>query len=172
MEEAMYLSKFARKVIVLIRGSKAEMKASKAMQQRAFANPKIDILEHTEVLEVGGEKLVTVLKVINNKTQEVTEIGAGGLFFAIGHTPNTAFLEGQVQLDASGYILTKPGTTRVVDPSQYTGKVSCGVATIPGVFAAGDVQDHIYRQAITSAGTGCMAALEAERWISAKESQG
>lgn len=83
MEEAIYLSKFARKVIILIRGSKNTMKASKAMQERAFANPKIDILEHTELLEVGGEKLVTVLKVINNKTQEVTEIGAGGLFFAI-----------------------------------------------------------------------------------------
>ena len=165
MEEAMYLSKFARKVLILIRGSKATMKASKAMQERAFANPKIDILEHTELLEVGGEKLVTVLKVINNETQEVTEIGAGWLFFAIGHTPNTGFLEGQVQLDEAGYILTKPGTTRVVDPAQYTGKVSCGVATLEGVYAAGDVQDHVYRQAITSAGTGCMAALDAERWL-------
>lgn len=169
MEEAMYLSKFARKVLVLIRGSKETMKASKAMQERAFANPKIDILENTELLEVGGEKLVTVLKVINNQTQEVTEIGAGGLFFAIGHTPNTAFLEGQVQLDEAGYILTKPGTTRVVDPAHYTGKVSCGVATLEGVYAAGDVQDHVYRQAITSAGTGCMAALDAERWLNEQE---
>lgn len=131
MEEAIYLSKFARKVLILIRGSKDKMKASKAMQERAFANPKIDLLEHTEVLEVGGEKLVTVLKVINNQTQEITEIGAGGLFFAIGHMPNTAFLAGQVQLDETGYILTKPGTTRVVDPSKYTGQLSCGVATIP-----------------------------------------
>ena len=165
MEEAMYLSKFARKVIVIIRGTKVAMKASKAMQERAFANPKIDVLENTELLEVGGEKLVTVLKVINNQTQEVTEIGAGGLFFAIGHTPNTGFLNWQIQTDEIGYILTKPGTTKVVDPVHYTGKVSCEVVTLPGVFAAGDVQDHIYRQAITSAGTWCMAALEAEKWL-------
>ncbi len=78
-------------------------------------------------------------------------------------------MAGQIQLDDAGYILTKPGTTKVVDPAKYTGKVSCGVETIPGVFAAGDVQDHIYRQAITSAGTGCMAALEAEKFVSENE---
>ncbi len=170
MEEAMHLAKFGSKVLVLIRRGKADLRASKAMQERAFANEKIEFVEYTEVQEVLGDgNLITGLKVINNQTQELSEIAVGGLFFAIGHTPNTAFLAGQIQLDDAGYILTKPGTTRVVDPAKYTGKVSCGVETIPGVFAAGDVQDHIYRQAITSAGTGCMAALEAEKFVSENE---
>ena len=151
MEEALYLSKFGRKVVVMMRGTKENMKASKAMQQRAFANPKIDFLEHTELLEVGGEKTVTILKVFNNQTWEETEIGAGGLFFAIGHTPNTGFLNGQVELDPQGYIITEPGSV---------------ATSVEGVFAAWDVQDKIYRQAITSAGTGCMAALDAEKWLS------
>lgn len=154
MEEALYLSKFWRKVVVMMRGSKATMKASKAMQERAFANPKIDFLEHTELLEVGGEKTVTVLKVINNQTWEKTEIGAGWLFFAIGHTPNTGFLEGQLELDEDGYIITTPGSV---------------ASSVEGVFAAWDVQDKIYRQAITSAGTWCMAALDAERRLWAQE---
>lgn len=170
MEEAMHLAKFGSKVLVLIRRGKSDLRASKAMQERAFANEKIEFLEYTEVQEVLGDgNLITGLKVINNQTQEVSEIAVGGLFFAIGHTPNTGFLAWQIQLDDAGYILTKPGTTRVVDPAKYTGKVSCGVETIPGVFAAGDVQDHIYRQAITSAGTGCMAALEAEKFVSEHE---
>lgn len=165
MEEALYLSKFGRRVIVMMRWTKANMKASKVMQERAFANPKIDFLEHTELLEVWGEKTVTVLKVINNQTQEETEIGAWGLFFAIGHTPNTEFLENQVHMDESGYIITIPGTTNVIDPSSVG---TDELKTIPGVYAAGDVQDKIYRQAITSAGSGCMAALDAERWLSAE----
>ncbi len=170
MEEAMHLAKFGSKVLVLIRRGKADLRASKAMQERAFANEKIEFLEYTEAQEVLGDgNLITGLKILNNQTQEISEIAVGGLFFAIGHTPNTGFLAGQIQLDDAGYILTKPGTTKVVDPAKYTGKVSCGVETIPGVFAAGDVQDHIYRQAITSAGTGCMAALEAEKFVSENE---
>ncbi len=169
MEEAMHLAKFGSKVTVLIRGSKDNLKASKAMQERAFANPKIEFMEYTEALEALGEKLLTWLKIVNNQTKVESQIEVGGLFFAIGHTPNTGFLDGQLQLDETWYILTKPGTTKVVDPAHFTGKVSCGVETIPWVFAAGDVQDHIYRQAITSAGTGCMAALEAEKYLSEME---
>ncbi len=167
MEEAMHLAKFGSKVLVLIRRAKSDLRASKAMQERAFANEKIEFLEYTEAIEVlGNEKLITGLKIRHNQTQVMSEIEVGGLFFAIGHTPNTGFLDRQIQIDETWYILTKPGTTKVVDPNKFTGKVSCGVETIPGVYAAGDVQDHIYRQAITSAGTGCMAALEAEKYLS------
>lgn len=169
MEEAMHLAKFGSKVLVLIRGSKDNLKASKAMQERAFANPKIEFLEYTEAVEALGDKLLNGLKIINNQTQNISQVDIGGLFFAIGHTPNTGFLDGQVQIDETWYIITKPGTTKVVDPAHFTGKVSCGVETIPWVYAAGDVQDHIYRQAITSAGTGCMAALEAEKYLSEME---
>jgi thioredoxin reductase (NADPH) len=122
-------------------------------------------MEYTEATEALGEKFLTWLKIINNQTKTESQLEIGGLFFAIGHTPNTGFLDGQIQLDETGYILTKPGTTKVVDPAKFTGKVSCWVETLPWVFAAGDVQDHIYRQAITSAGTGCMAALEAEKYL-------
>lgn len=169
MEEAMHLSKFGSHVTVLLRGSKNNMKASKAMQERALANPKITFMEYTEAVEALWDKLLTSIKIINNQTQETSEIEANGLFFAIGHTPNTGFLDGQIQIDETWYILTKPGTTKVVDPAKFTGKVSCGVETIPWVFAAGDVQDHIYRQAITSAGTWCMAALEAEKYLNEME---
>ena len=151
MEEAMHLAKFGSKVIVLLRGSKATIKASKAMQERTFANPKIEFMEHTEATEALGDKLLNGLKIINNQTQETSQLEIGGLFFAIGHTPNTAFLDGQIQLNDANYIITTPGTTKT---------------SVEGVFAAGDVQDHIYRQAITSAGTGCMAALEAEKYLS------
>ena len=165
MEEAMHLAKFGSKVIVLLRGSKDAMKASKAMQERAFANEKIEFMEYTEATEALGEKFLTWLKIVNNQSKTESQLDIGGLFFAIGHTPNTVFLDGQIQLDDAGYILTKPGTTKAVDPAKFTGKVSCWVETLPWVFAAGDVQDHIYRQAITSAGTGCMAALEAEKYL-------
>ncbi len=151
MEEAMHLAKFWSKILILIRRSKADLRASKSMQERVFANPKIEFLEYTEALEVLGDgKLINGLKIKQNQTQATTSIEIGGLFFAIGHTPNTAFLGGQVTLDEAGYITTEKWTT-------YT--------SIPGIFAAGDVQDHIYRQAITSAGTGCMAALEAEKFL-------
>lgn len=152
LEEATHLAKFGSKVTVLIRRSKTELKASKAMQARAFANEKIEFLEYTEAVEIlGNGNLMTWLTVINNQTQQTSTLEANGLFFAIGHTPNTGFLEGQVALDDTGYIITKAGTTET---------------SVAGVFAAGDVQDKKYRQAITSAGTGCMAALEAEAWLS------
>ncbi|MCS6982557.1 MAG: thioredoxin-disulfide reductase [Candidatus Absconditabacterales bacterium] len=147
MEEAIHMSHFGSKVLVLVRTDK--LRASKAMQEKAFKNPKIEFLRHTEVQEVLGDgKKITGLRIINHQSAVVTDIEVGGLFFAIGHTPNTGFLKGQVQLDDAGYIVTQPGTTQT---------------SVPGIFAAGDVQDKKYRQAITSAGTGCMAALEAER---------
>lgn len=150
-EEAMHMTKFASHVTMLVR--RDVMRASKAMQERVKNNPKITILWNTELLEVDGDTIMKKAKVINNQTKEETRIDAQGLFYAIGHTPNTVFLQNQIELDDMGYIKTKPGTTQ-------TSK--------EGVFAAGDVQDHIYRQAVTSAGTGCMAALEAERWLAEK----
>lgn len=146
-EEAMYLSKFGSKVMLLVR--RDELRASKAMQQRVLENPKIEVLWNTELLEVLGKNgLMTHAKVINNQTKKTENLEANGLFYAIGHKPNTDFLNGQLKLDAAGYILTKAGTTQT---------------SVHGVYAAGDVQDHIYRQAVTAAGSGCMAALEAER---------
>ncbi len=148
-EEASFLTKFASKVSLLVR--RDELRASKAMQQRVFDNEKIEILRHTEGKEIIGDgKMMTGMLVTNNQTGEEKTLDAGWLFYAIGHTPNTGFLDGQIALDDNGYITTKPGT----------------VATnIDGVFAAGDVQDKKYRQAITSAGTGCMAAMDAEHYI-------
>lgn len=150
IEEAVYLTKFASKVTMLVR--RDEFRASKAMQQRAFDNEKIEILRWTEWVEILGDgRVMTWLRVVNNQTQQTTDLEAGGLFYAIGHVPATGFLEGQITLDEAGYIVTQ-------------GHMSTAT-NIPGVYAAGDVQDHVYRQAITSAGTGCMAALEAERWL-------
>ena len=149
IEEATYLTKFASKVLLIVR--RDVLRASKAMQERAKSNPKIEILFNTLPLEVLGDKSVSGLKVKNALTNAETTMLVGGLFYAIGHLPNTAFLEGQLELDETGYIKTKPGTTKT---------------SVEGVFAAGDVQDKVYRQAITSAGTGCMAALEAEHFLS------
>lgn len=149
VEEATHLTKFASKVVLLVR--RDVLRASKVMQDRAKNHPKIEILWNTEALEVTGDSSVTGVRVINNKTKQESVIAAGGLFYAIGHTPNTAFLSGQLHLDEAGYIKTVPGTTRT---------------NIPGVFACGDVQDKIYRQAVTAAGSGCMAALDAERYLS------
>lgn len=149
-EEAVYLTKYGSHVHLLVRRDR--MRASKAMQDRVLNHPKITVHWHTEAVDVAGdgERLQRV-KVRNNQTGEVTEIQAGGLFYAIGHTPNTALFKGQIDLDEAGYIKVQPGS----------------VATnVPGVFAAGDVQDHEFRQAITAAGTGCMAAMLAERWLS------
>ena len=148
VEEACYLTKFASKVLMIVR--RDVLRASKVMQERAKNNPKIDIHFNTIPLEVSGEKSVSGLKVKNAANQSETILEVGGLFYAIGHLPNTAFLEGQLELDETGYIKTKPGTTK-------TSK--------EGVFAAGDVQDKVYRQAITSAGSGCMAALDAEHFL-------
>lgn len=149
-EEATHLTKYATKVSMLVRSE--TMRASKVMQQRVLSNPKIEMLRNTEGVEiVGNEQWMTWLKIINNKTNETSILDAGGLFYAIGHKPNTGFLDGQLELDEAGYIVTKDHMSTKT--------------TVDGVFAAGDVQDKKYRQAITSAGTGCMAALEVEHWL-------
>lgn len=149
IEEANHLTHFASKVVMLVR--RDVFRASKAMQDRALNNPKIEIMRNTELLEVYWENLLTWLKIKNNKTDLESQIECAWLFYAIGHTPNTRFLEWQLVLDDMWYLVTKPGTTET---------------SIPGVFAAWDVQDKKYRQAITSAGTGCMAILEAEKRVS------
>ncbi|MEC8678376.1 MAG: thioredoxin-disulfide reductase [Candidatus Margulisiibacteriota bacterium] len=148
VEEATYLTKFASKVTMLVR--KDHLRASKVMQERAFKNEKIEILWNTEAEEVTGEALMTAVKIKNNQTNDVSTIDANGLFYAIGHEPNTAFLNNQLTLDDTGYIVTENNSMKT---------------SIDGVYACGDVQDKIYRQAITAAGTGCMAALEAERYL-------
>lgn len=148
-EEASYLTKFGSKVTMLVR--RDVLRASKAMQERVKSNPKIQILWNSNLEEIYGDKFMTGVKI--NQNGKKVDLPAGGLFYAIGHKPNTDFLNGQLQLDDVGYIVTKPGST---------------VTSVPGVFAAGDVQDKIFRQAITAAGTGCMAALEAERWLEAQ----
>jgi thioredoxin reductase (NADPH) len=147
-EEASYLTKFAKKVLMVHR--RDELRASKAMQKRVFENPKIEILWDSVLEEVTGTQFLEGAVVKNSKTGSTQTLAAKGLFYAIGHTPNTEFLQGQLKTDESGYLITEPGTTKT---------------SIPGVFAAGDVQDKVYRQAITSAGTGCMAALEAEHFL-------
>ncbi len=150
MEEATFLTKFATKVSVIHR--RETLRASKIMQERAFENPKIKFIWNTIVDEVVGQKGtgVTGLKLRNVKTEQTSELKIDGLFVAIGHNPNTDIFKGQIDLDNHGYIKTGPNSTRT---------------NIPGVFACGDVQDPVFRQAITAAGTGCMAAIEAERWL-------
>jgi thioredoxin reductase (NADPH) len=149
MEEASFLAKFASKVYIVHR--RDELRASAIMQARAKDNPKIELLLSHRVVAVEGGNGVEQVRVHDLKTKAERVMPAVGLFFAIGHVPNTAFLEGQVACDEQGYILTTPGTTRT---------------TVEGVFAAGDCQDKRYRQAITAAGTGCMAALDAEHFLS------
>ena len=148
MEEGNFLTKFASKVYIVHR--RDDLRASAIMQERAKKNPKIEFLFSHKVIGVDGGNSVEQVRVQDLKSNAERAIPAAGLFFAIGHVPNTAFLGGQVKCDDQGYILTKPGTTET---------------SIPGVFAAGDVQDKKYRQAITAAGTGCMAALEAEHFL-------
>ena len=150
MEEATFLTKFATKVFVIHR--RDVLRASKIMQDRAFSNPKIQFIWDTVVDHVVGTKEtgVTGLKLKNVKTLEASELKVDGLFVAIGHNPNTDIFKGQIELDSHGYIKTQPDSTR---------------PNIPGVFACGDVQDPVFRQAVTAAGTGCMAAIEAERWL-------
>lgn len=148
VEEATYLTKFGSKVVMLVR--RDQMRASKVMQERALQNPKIEIMWNTVLSEVMGNPLLTQVKVKHVETHVEHVLDANGLFYAIGHTPNTEFLQGQLETDEAGYIITKPGTS-------YT--------SVEGVFACGDVQDHVYRQAITAAGSGCKAALEAERYL-------
>jgi len=147
-EEALYLTRFASTVYLVVR--RDTLRASKAMQERTTANPKIKILWNHEPLEALGEKSLRAVKVVDNAAKRSYELEAAGLFYAIGHVPNTAFLKGQLPLDDTGYLLTTPDRSTTV---------------IPGVFAAGDVKDKVYRQAVSAAGSGCQAALEAERWL-------
>ncbi len=148
VEEASHLTKFGSKVIVVHRRDK--LRASHIMQKRLLENPKVEMIWDSVAEEALGDKVLTSVRIRNLKTDKTHIVHAGGLFYAIGHEPNTSFLERQVKLDEQGYIVTHPGTTQT---------------SVKGVFAAGDVQDKHWRQAITAAGTGCMAALEAERFL-------
>lgn len=148
-EEATYLSKLVNKVTMLVR--KDEFRASKAMIHRVENTPNIEVKFHHELIGIEGENnLVERAVVINNQTQEKSTVDVHGIFIAIGHKPNTDIFVGQIDLDENGYIVTEKGSSRT---------------NLPGVFAAGDVQDHIYRQAITAAGSGCMAAMDAEKYL-------
>ena len=148
LEEANFLTRFASKVTLVHR--RKELRGSKIMQDRVFANPKIEIAWNSEVADVLGDKTVEGVVLSDTDTGVERQIEAKALFVAIGHTPNTSLFEGQLELNSNGYIVTEPGSTRT---------------SVPGVFAGGDVQDETYRQAITAAGSGCMAALEAERYL-------
>ncbi|MEN1783878.1 MAG: thioredoxin-disulfide reductase [Bacteroidota bacterium] len=153
-EEASYLANICKKVTMLVR--KDHMRASKAMQHRVNSLENIDIRYNTEIEEVLGEQVVEGLRMVNNQTGAKEDIPITGLFIAIGHKPNTDIFKGQLEMDETGYLITEPGSTK-------TNK--------PGVFASGDAQDKIYRQAVTAAGTGCMAALDAERYLATIETE-
>ncbi len=156
MEEATFLTKFASKVYIICRGDKESMRASKIMQRRAFENPKIEFLFNTVVEEVLGEESVNGLKIKNTNTEATSTLDdVKGFFVAIGHTPNTAFLKEFINLDPHGYAVAQNNT--------YSSK--------PGVFIAGDVYDHRYRQAITAAGYGCMAAIDVEKFLASSENE-
>jgi thioredoxin reductase (NADPH) len=150
MEEASFLTKFADKVTVVHR--RDELRASKIMQDRAMANPKIEFLWNHVVTDLVGDESLEGAQVTNVLTNEVSVLPVTGLFVAIGHQPNTDLFKGVLDMEDTGYLITQPGSTRT---------------NIEGVFACGDVQDHTYRQAITAAGSGCMAAIDAERWLEA-----
>jgi len=150
-EEASYLAKLCKKVTMIVR--RGEMRASKAMQHRVMNTPNIEIMWHTETVEILGEKGVDGVKVLNTQTNEETVIPVTGFFVAIGHKPNTDVFKGQLDMDGTGYLKIQTGSTKT---------------KVEGVFACGDAADKIYRQAVTAAGTGCMAALDAERYLSAE----
>ncbi|MBE9049657.1 thioredoxin-disulfide reductase [Nostocales cyanobacterium LEGE 11386] len=153
VEEALYLTKYARKVHLLVRSDR--LRASKTMQERIFNHSQIHIHWYSSPISVDGDTVLRCVQVQDNLTGAVSALAVSGLFYAIGHTPNTQLFQEQLELDEAGYIKTQGKST---------------ATNIPGIWAAGDVQDHIYRQAITAAGTGCMAALEAERWLSEQRS--
>ncbi|MBI3320118.1 MAG: FAD-dependent oxidoreductase [Candidatus Omnitrophica bacterium] len=148
IEESTFLTKFASKVYLIHR--RDQLRASKIMQQRVINHPKIQILWNTIMIDVLGEDAVSGVRIKDVKTGQERDLACGGLFYAIGFTPNTALLTGQLAMDDMGYLITTPGSTQT---------------SVHGVFACGDVQDKRYRQAITAAGSGCMAALDCERWL-------
>jgi len=155
VEEALFLTNFASKVTIVHR--RDEFRAERILQDRLFKNPKVEVLWNTEVVDVLGSEMppsVTAVKLKNNKTGDITELKTDGLFVAIGHAPATSLFEGKLKMKRGGYLQTAPDST---------------ATEIPGIFAAGDVTDDIYRQAVTAAGMGCMAALEAERFLAAEE---
>ncbi|MEM8629503.1 MAG: thioredoxin-disulfide reductase [Chlamydiota bacterium] len=149
VEEAIFLTKYAKKVYIVHR--RDELRASKIMAKKAVEHPKLEILWDSVLERVEGDQVVQSVSIKNCKTEKIEKREAGGVFFAIGHSPNTKFLDGQLELSSSGYIVVEKGTSKT---------------SIEGVFAAGDVQDDRYRQAVTAAGSGCMAALDAERYLS------
>jgi thioredoxin reductase (NADPH) len=151
IEEALFLTKFATSVTLVHR--RDELRASKIMQERAFANPKISFRWNTAVEEMLGDTKVEALRLRDTISGDVSDLEVSGVFVAIGHTPNTSLFVNQLELDENGYVVTGPSST---------------TTSVDGVFAAGDVQDHVFRQAVTAAGTGCMAAIEAERWLEAR----
>lgn len=151
IEEAIFLTKFGNKVYIVHR--RDQFRASKIMSERALSHPKIEVIWDHEIVKVEGSKIVESVVLQHVKTKEERLRPAAGVFFAIGHQPNTGFTQGQIELEANGYIKVSPGMTHT---------------SVEGVFAAGDVQDHRYRQAITASGSGCMAALDAEKWLSEK----
>jgi thioredoxin reductase (NADPH) len=150
-EEATYLAKLCPKVHMLVR--RDELRASKIMQERVFKTENIIVHWNTEAQEILGEEEVTGVRVINNKNQEESTIPIKGFFVAIGHKPNTDIFKGWLDMEDTGYLITQNGSTKT---------------NVEGVFASGDAQDHVYRQAVTAAGTGCMAALDAERYLAEK----
>jgi thioredoxin reductase (NADPH) len=151
VEEAVFLTKYAKKVFIVHR--RDELRASKILAKRALEHPKIEILWNSEIIEILGDNVVKEIILKNNKTNKKEKKEASGVFFAIGHKPNTDFLKNQLPVDSKGYIIVEKGSTKT---------------SIEGIFAAGDVQDFKYRQAITAAGMGCMAALDAEKYLSEK----
>lgn len=152
LEEALFLTRFAKKVSVVHR--RDQLRASQIMQRRAFANPIIEFVWNQQVIEVLGDDRVTGLRLKNALDDKESQLDVTGLFVAIGHEPNTELLVGQIELEANGYVRTFGGSRTSVE----------------GVFVSGDVQDHVYRQAVTAAGSGCMAAIDAERWLEARGS--
>lgn len=153
-EEALFLTRYGSKIYIVHR--RDELRASKIMGNRAMKHPSIEILWDTVLTKVEGDNVVQSVTLQNVKTKEEEKREAGGVFFAVGHVPNTAFLKGQLELHDNDYIKVVPGTTKT---------------NVEGVFAAGDCQDHVYRQAVTAAGSGCMAAIEAERYLASQEEE-